>query len=458
MTSGTPTSAAIQLPFRQALLAACQAALGGPGKSDGHGGSALDWLSSLRRDALESAHVLTLPTRSDEDWRFTDLSALYRLAFTPAQPGAAALTVSAAAAGLHRVIPEAVSRLVFVDGLYAPSLSSPAETGAMGPVRLVPLRQALAADPEPLRAALAQVVPSDRDAFSAINTAYLDDGAWVHAGPEAKGEAVHVQFISTRSDTAVHPRVLITAERGSELLVIEEYLGAPAACYCVNALTEIAAAAGARVGHIRLQHEARSAFHIGTLGVRLERDADFQSYAIATGARLSRLNLDVRQNGDHASISLDGLALLNERQLADTHSFIDHAFAHGSSRQLHKAVLNDAAHAVFNGRILVRPHAQKTDSAQESRNLLLSEGARVDTKPQLEIFADDVKCAHGATIGQLESEELFYLRSRGLSESSARNLLTYGFAAQIIDRLPVPSLRARLREELLERTEMRAST
>jgi Fe-S cluster assembly protein SufD len=207
------------------------------------------------------------------------------------------------------------------------------------------------------------------------------------------------------------------------------------------------------VRHVRVQREAAAAFHVATSAVRLERDATYSSVSVALGARISRHTLNVLQAGEGASIALDGLALIHERQLADTHSFVDHAHPNGTSRQLHKCVVGGHAHAVFNGRILVRQGAQLTNSAQQSRNLLLSQRAHVDTKPQLEIFADDVKCAHGAAIGQLEAEEMFYLRSRGLSELAARNLLTYGFAAEIVDRIPVASVKAGLRRAVLEQTQ-----
>jgi Fe-S cluster assembly protein SufD len=221
----------------------------------------------------------------------------------------------------------------------------------------------------------------------------------------------------------------------------------------VNAVTEIAVGPTARVRHVRVQREAAPAFHIATSAVRVERDAHYASVSVALGARISRHNLNVVQAGAGATIGLDGLALIHERQLADTHSFVDHAQPHGTSRQLHKCVVGGQAHAVFNGRILVRAGAQLTNSAQQSRNLLLSRRAHVDTKPQLEIFADDVKCAHGAAIGQLEADEMFYLRSRGLSEGAARNLLTYGFAAEIVDRVPIASVAASLRRAVLEQTQ-----
>jgi Fe-S cluster assembly protein SufD len=242
------------------------------------------------------------------------------------------------------------------------------------------------------------------------------------------------------------------AEQGAEVTVVEDYVGLQDGAACVNAVTEIAVGPNAHVRHVRRQQESAASFHIATCAVRLERDASYRSVAVAAGARISRLNLNVLQAGVGTSCQLDGLALIRDRQLADTHSFVDHAHPHGTSRQLHKCVVGGHAHAVFNGRIMVRPGAQRTDSAQASRNLLLSRRAHVDTKPQLEIFADDVKCAHGATVGQLDAEELFYLRSRGLSEPVARGLLTYGFAAEIVDRIPVPSVAEALRRTVLQIT------
>jgi Fe-S cluster assembly protein SufD len=218
-------------------------------------------------------------------------------------------------------------------------------------------------------------------------------------------------------------------------------------------VTEIVVGEAARVRHVRVQREAPNAFHIATCAVAVAKDARYESHAVTLGARLSRLNLNVVQQGDGAEVRMDGLALVSGRQLADTHSLMDHARPAGRCQQSHKCIVGGAAHAVFNGRIVVRPGAQLTDSAQSSRNLLLSDKAHVDTKPQLEIFADDVKCAHGATVGQLDAEQLFYLRSRGLSTARARNLLIYAFAAELIDRIPVPSLVESLEETVAAQTQ-----
>ena len=408
------------------------------------------WANRLRAEALERAHQLTLPTTRDEDWRFTDLSPLYKLIFRPA---AAAPALEAAAIAPFTA-PEAGCRLVFVDGQFSARLSMLPAAGAA--LVAQPIVAGLKRHEETVHARLATLADFRNDAFRAVNTAYLHDGALVVV-PRNHAEAapLHVLFVSTQAEVTAQPRVLVVAESGSDLTVLEDYVATHDGVYYTNAVTEIAVGANARVHHIRVQRESRAAFHIATAAVRLDRDASYQAVSVALGARISRLNHDVVHAAEGAFCALDGLALVGGRQLADTHSFVDHTVPHTSGRQLHKTVVADGARAVFNGRVVVRPGAQQTNSAQESRNLLLSDKAQVDTKPQLEIFADDVKCSHGATVGQLEAEELFYLESRGIGRDAARNLLTYGFAAEIVDRIPLASIAKRLREAVLARTQVK---
>jgi Fe-S cluster assembly protein SufD len=266
---------------------------------------------------------------------------------------------------------------------------------------------------------------------------------------------VHLLFVASEADAASHPRILVVAESGSSVTLIEDHVALQEGCYFSNSVAEIAVGAHATVGHVRVQRDSEAAFHIASCAVSLADASRYRSVSVALGARLSRLDIDVRQTAEAAECMLDGLALIGGNQLADTHSRIDHLKPHGTSRQLHKCIVDGAAHAVFNGKVMVRPGAQKTDSAQSSRNLLLTKKAVVDTLPQLEILADDVKCTHGATVGQLDGEEVFYLRTRGLSEAAARDLLTYAFGAEVIDRIPVASLRRRLEQAVLERTARR---
>jgi Fe-S cluster assembly protein SufD len=301
---------------------------------------------------------------------------------------------------------------------------------------------------------LARHAGFEREVFAALNTCHLRDAVFVWvAKNQVCPTPVQLLHVSTQKEAAAYPRCLMVAEAGSECTLIEDYAAVGDAAYFNDAVTEIVVGEGARVRHVRVQREAPAAFHLAACAVAVAKDARYESHAVALGARLSRLDLSVVQQGDGAEVTLDGLALISGRQLADTHSLMDHARPAGRCRQSHKCIVGGAAHAVFNGRIVVRPGAQLTDSAQSSRNLLLSDKAHVDTKPQLEIFADDVKCAHGATVGQLDADQLFYLRSRGLPAERARNLLIYAFAAELIDRIPVPSLVESLEETVLRQTQ-----
>jgi len=407
--------------------------------------SRLSWLNELRAEALERANALTVPTTGDEDWRFTDLSPLYKTALRPS-PDAVEIAASALEPWL---ISEAGSRLVFVDGAFAPNLSVlQPEDG----VAVLPLASALTQHGERVRAHLAQVAPFGADPFCAVNTAWLRDGAAVLTDRNRDiARPIHLLFLSASPGAAVYPRALIVTARGSRCTVVEDFLSSHEAAGFTNGVTEVVVGENASVRHVRLQRESANAFHIAACGVRVARDGRYSSVSVSVGGRISRYNLNVLQGAEGTSFEIDGLALISGRQLADTHTFLDHAHPQGRSRQLHKCIADGAAHAVFNGKILVRPGAQRTDSAQQSRNLLLSDRAHVDTKPQLEIFADDVKCAHGATVGQLDTEQIFYLRSRGMDEPSARNLLTLAFAAEIVERIALPSVVRRLEHHLARR-------
>ena len=410
------------------------------------------WFDARRAAALERANALSVPTTHDEEWRFTDLTPLTKL---QVQPATAAVKVSAADIAAH-VVPEAAIRLVFVDGVPAPEL---AQQGALpAGVTVIALSDALkshAALVEPHLGKLAGNELTGDDLFIALNTAFLQHGVFIHLGKDAQLKApVHLLFVAAGNGVAAYPRCLIVAEGGAEACVIEDYVALGDEAYLTNAVTEIAVASNASLRHIKLQRESQKAFHIGNCAVTLAKDARFQSHAVTLGARLSRNNLHISQQGEGVNVEIDGLALIGGRQTADTHTLMDHTKPHGTCKQTHKTIVGGAGHAVFNGKVFVREGAQLTDSSQQSRNLLLSDKAHVDTKPQLEIFADDVKCAHGAAVGQLDAEHLFYLKSRGLPEAQARNLLTYAFGAEIIDHIPVPSLVTALEKLVMARTEV----
>ena len=411
----------------------------------------LAWLNALREEAVNCVSVLTLPTTRDEEWRFTDISLLTNMSFAPAL----SVTCLEAVDVAHFYIEEATTRLVFVDGFYAPQLSS---TSKQSGVAVSNLSAAMATHATAIEPHLGRHAAFTKDAFAAQNTAFLHDAAVVIVPRDVSvAGPVHLLFIATQKELVSTPRCLVVAETGSTVTVIEDYvvLSQPHSqeeAHFTNAVTEIVLEDNAHVTHIRVQREGSKAFHIANCAVSLGRASNYQSVSVALGARISRYNLNVLQTAEGSHCTLDGLTLISGRQLADTHTCIDHAKPHGISRQLHKCIVGGSAHAVFNGKVMVREGAQRTDAKQSNRNLLMTAKAHIDTKPQLEIFASDVKCTHGATIGQLDSEEVFYLQSRGLTEAAARNLLTYAFGAEVIDRIPIASLKHQLEQTVLEQT------
>ncbi|MGP1677869.1 MAG: Fe-S cluster assembly protein SufD [Burkholderiales bacterium] len=410
--------------------------------------SPLTWLNQLRANAVDRVGALTVPTTRDEDWRFTDISPLTKLSFQPAL-GAAQL---APATIEQWAIAEAAARLVFVDGIYAPEHSF-----NHAGFTVANFAAGMAAHDAAVQAHLGQHARFEHNAFAALNTAFLHDGALIVVPRDtALAAPVHILHIATRKHAASYPRCLVIAESGSAVTLVEDFVSLQDEAYFTDAVTEVALAGNAEVHHVRVQRDGAEAFHFANCAVSLAHASRYHSVSVALGARISRHNLNVLLAAEGAECSIGGLALIGGAQLADTHTLIDHAMPQGVSRQLHKCIVDGAARAVFNGNIMVRAGAQSTDSSQSSRNLLLSGKARVDTKPQLEIFADDVKCAHGATVGQLDVDEVFYLKSRGLSDTAARNLLTYAFGAEVIERIPVASLRKRLEQAVMAQTQAAA--
>jgi Fe-S cluster assembly protein SufD len=402
-------------------------------------------LQQLRDRASLWAKTLTLPTKRDEEWRFTDLSPLLKYNFQApdTQIELANLTVDELA------ISEAPIRLVLVNGVYAPELSTVSELPEgvfVGNLAHLPVQY---------RSKVGQYLaqqPGSAEVFTALNTAGLRDVAvvWV-AKNTTVATPIHLVFVSTACDvpTVSLPRCLVVAETGSSVTLVEEYkrhgcTQAAEGVYFTNAVTEIVLEENAQVNHTRLEEESKEAFHIGKSAIAQARYSRYTCNAITLGAKLSRHHLEVFQTGEGTETTLNGLVLISGEQLADTHSAIALNHPNGTSNQLHKCIIDDRAHAVFNGKVFVPRAAQMTNASQLNRNLLLSPKARVDTKPQLEITADQVKCAHGATVSQLEADDIFYLQSRGINEASARELLLDAFAAEILDRLPVASLQQKL--------------
>ena len=395
-------------------------------------------LQGVRDRALAIAQELAIPTTRDEEWRFTDLSSLVQIGFVV--PDRASISFAQIESF---ILPEAVnSRLVFVNGLYAPDLS--ATDDLPEGVLVTNLRVAVQFLPS-LQTYLAKQQGAE-EVFTALNTASLIDGAIVYVPKNQKVETpIQILFISTTGvATIAHPRCLVVAESGSTLTLVEEFVSITDGGYFTNAVTEIAIAENAQVSHTRVQRESESAFHIGKTVVSQARDSSYICNAVSLGAKISRHNLEVYQTGEQTQTTLNGLTMINGEQVGDTHSKIAFTKPYGTSNQVQKCIVGDRAHAVFNGKVSVPQTAQLTNAAQLSRNLLLSPRARIDTKPQLEITADNVKCAHGATVSQLEDDEVFYLQSRGLNQEEARKLLTYAFAIEIINHIPVASLKANL--------------
>ncbi len=395
-------------------------------------------LKDLRDRATALVQERAMPSTRAEEWRFTDLSPLLQESFQPVVPQP--ITAEA-------IIPfgltDAPHRLVFVDGVYAPSLST---LGDLPPeVQLGNLSRVPGGIPH-----IGQHQGAE-ETFTALNTACMTDAAviWVAQGQEWR-TPIHLLVVTTTgAATLSHPRCVVIAEAGSQFTLIEEFVsleGGGAAW--VNRVTEIKLGAGATVNHTRVQRQGAHTFHIGKTAVSQARDSRYVATVLNWGAHLARHHLEIYQTGAQTATILNGLTLLQGEQLGDTHSLIAFTQPYGMANQVQKCIVGDRAHAVFNGKIWVPQAAQLTNASQLSRNLLLSPRARVDTKPQLEITADNVKCSHGATVSQLEEDEVFYLQSRGISAEMARQLLTFAFAAEVVDAIPLPTLRDRIRSEL----------
>lgn len=403
------------------------------------------WLQTLRQAAIDRFAALGFPTPRDEQWKYTSVAPIATTPFRPAGDGRDDGPDSEAIEPFV-IGPPTWSRLVFVNGRYAAKRSSvPAPAGD---VRVSSLAEALLTDPAVVERHLGRQAAWERDAFTALSTAFVQDGAFVHVPAGVRvAEPIHLLFVATSPAPAAalaQPRTLVVAGRESQVTVIESYVGVGDDTYFTNAVTEIAAGAGAIVDHYKLGQESPGAYHIGATRARLERDSTLSSCSIVLGGRLVRNDLGVLLDAEGAACTLTGLYLVGDRQHVDNHVTVDHARPRGRSTQLYKGVLDGRSRAVFDGKVLVRRDAQKTDAHQTNKHLLLSDGAEVDSKPQLEIFADDVKCAHGAAEGQLGEDALFYLKSRGLDDRTARALLTYGFAAEVLQRIAVAPVRTYL--------------
>lgn len=384
----------------------------------------------LREAAFKQFAEVGFPTTHDEEWRFTSVSPIARRSFVAPK--------AEAPGDIDQMAPwTAGNRIVFVNGKLTETVLDTPKGVQIGDFN---------SDAEPY---LAKQADYTKNPFVALNTAFLGSGAFLRV---ARGtvveQPIHIVYVTLGDEVHVHPRSLIVVGPDAQVTIVETYVGAGA--YFTNAVTEVVASDSAVVDHYKVTGEAASALHISTLQATLGRSTNFSSHSISLGGALIRNNAGATLS-EGTEATLNGLYIVNGTQHVDNHTEIDHAKPHANSHELYKGILDGKASAVFNGRIIVRKDAQKTDSKQTNKNLVLSDEAVIDTKPELQIWADDVKCTHGATIGQLDAESLFYLQSRGIDKKNARSLLTYAFAQDIVDRIKVPALRDSLERVLFEK-------
>jgi Fe-S cluster assembly protein SufD len=375
----------------------------------------------LRKAAIARFAEMGFPGPRDEEWRFTPIAPLVQVPFEPAPADNADLTIS--------------------------SLGTPSG------VIVCSLAEAMAKHPALVEPHLARHADWKKHPFTALNTAFLRNGAFVYVPRGAViEEPIHLEFEAGREEAPYvwHRRCLVILGDNSQATLIESYNGLPGTIYFTNAITEIVVGPGAHFDHYKVQREGDKAFHQATMQVQLGRAANFSSHAVTQGGQWVRNQINAVFEGEGGECTLNGLYQANGQQLVDNHTFIDHAYPHCASHELYKGILDGQSRGVFNGKIYVRQDAQKTDAKQTNQTLLLSDDATINTKPQLEIYADDVKCTHGATVGQLDAESIFYLRSRGVGLAEARSLLTYAFANDIVSRIKVASVREELERSLLE--------
>jgi len=440
------------------------------------------WLGSIRRAGIHRFAELGFPTTKNEEWKYTNVSPIVRTAFQPAaiakggtgDVSSERLPLGRTARDLHCI------QVVFIDGTYSPGLSS-SETLQAG-VKVGNLARALAGNQPGVEAHLARYAGFEDHAFVALNTAFMQDGAFIEISKDVvMDRPIHVLYISAADGqpTVTYPRNLILVGRGSQVNIIETYVGLEpgnakfenrnsasepkmsfdfrvsrfdgGGVYFTNSVTEVVVGEGAMVDYCKVQQESAQACHVASLNFQQERSSSVTTHAIAFGSVFDREEITTVLRGEGAESLLHGLYVISGEQHVDNHTVIDHAKPHCSSRELYKGILDGRSSGVFNGKIIVRKDAQKTDSKQSNKNLLLSEDSVINTKPQLEIYADDVKCTHGATIGQIDQEAVFYLRSRGIGMEEARGLLTQAFASDVIDKIKFEPVRAKLREVLVAR-------
>jgi len=424
-----------------------------------HQAAAPEWLQALRAQGMARFEALGFPTTKNEDWHFTSVAPIAERTFRTAMTSNTGVSSEGSTAGivaradLRRFTFDQPSwhTLVFVNGEFSEDLSSYAGLGEK--VRVNSLAKAIRSGIGRPERHLGKIAPFENHAFTALNTAFIRDGAFIELQADAVVDRpIHLLFVVEGEGEAIsHPRNLIVAARNSRASIIESYMSIRDSFYFTNAVTEIALGEGARIDHYKIQRESEKSFHVGTAQIRQERDSQLHSFSFAVGGSLARTNIYTSLDGAAATCTLNGLYLTDGVQHIDNQTSIEHIAPNCPSHEVYKGVLDGRSHGVFNGKVYVHPEAQKTDGKQSNNNLLLSPNARVDTKPQLEIFADDVKCTHGATVGRLDEVAMFYLNSRGIGRETARMLLTYAFAADVLETIELQPLKEQLEKIVLAR-------
>lgn len=406
-----------------------------------------EWYRSARVAAMGRFNELGLPTIRDEDWRFTNIAPIRQTQFLLPT--------------MHELKPADLepfsfrglecTQLVFVNGRYVPSLSR--LSGLPDGVKVISLAEAFSEERSLLEKHLGRYADFETNPFTALNTALMEDGVFVHVPRHKVVEApIHLLNVTVAENAILtSPRNLIIADTGADVTVVEDYVSLRDDIYLTNAITEIAVGDNAQVTHYLFERESPRAFNVSGLHVRQGRDSRFSSHSALFGGAIVRNNVHPVLDGENCHSLLNGLYVLQDDQIVDNHMRVEHAQPHGDSRQFYKGIMNDRSRGVFRGRIVVHPGAQKTDAKQSNQNLLLTDDAGANTDPQLEIYADDVKCTHGATIGQLSSEQIFYLMARGVPRETARAMLVYAFASESIERMQHEAIRNLLRSMLLTR-------
>ncbi len=406
-------------------------------------GNTIPWAINLREKAFEAFDAEGFPTTREENWKYTDLRPIAKRNFVLSQSsmnGIDAQTLSS------WTFPDlSCYRMVFVNGYYSPSLSD--INGLPSGVTITSLADVLKQKPEMVEQIFQQIPTQKPSAFTSLNTALMTDGAVIMLDDNTTSQPIHLLYITTSDEKNISTQIrnLIIGGKGSSTTIIESYVSKEETHSFTNTVSDLVIKESAKIDHYKVQQESLNTYHIGAINVYQHRNSTYSSYSVSLGASLARTDINsMLDEGAHCF--LNGLYIVGGKQHVDHHTRIDHNKPYGRSEEVYKGVIDDRAHAVFNGKVVVHEKAQKTDAQQSNKNLLLSENAEIDTKPELEIYADDVKCSHGATVGQLEDDTLFYLQSRGIEEENARKILIYSFIDEIISRIHIKELKTRMQE------------